>query len=77
MIAGSEEFRQTLEGDGIVAHAESALPGISLDIVAAQNDTEQDLPPADYYSHINMTKNPKVIGRVLHYLKGSVPRTVG
>jgi triacylglycerol lipase len=62
------EFRQTLKGDGIVAHADSLLPGISLDIIPVSAVTGDDLPPAHQYCHINLTKNPLVNDRVMHYL---------
>lgn len=62
------EFRQTLDGDGIVAHAESSLPGISLDIIPLAQESEGDLPPASHYCHINMTKNHRVNDRILFYL---------
>ncbi|HII99560.1 MAG TPA: acetyltransferase [Methanoregula sp.] len=70
-MSGKEEFRQTLDGDGIVAHAESALPGISLDIIPPAPEREGDLPPINQYCHINMTKNPLVNDRILFYLTGS------
>ena len=34
-IADDGKYHATLEGDGVVAHRESALPGISLDILSA------------------------------------------
>ncbi|PKL65284.1 MAG: acetyltransferase [Methanomicrobiales archaeon HGW-Methanomicrobiales-3] len=68
VMTENEEFFQTLDGDGIVAHAESALPGISLDIIPLAEETAGDLPPANQYCHINMTKNPLVNDRILFYL---------
>jgi triacylglycerol lipase len=65
---GIRKFRQTLEGDGIVAHAESVLPGISLDVIPAMPDTGGNLPPVNQYCHINLTKNPKVNDRIMEYL---------
>lgn len=73
-MTGTRTFRQTLDGDGIVAHAESALPGISLDIIpAALTDTDGTLPQANQYCHINLTKNPRVNDRVMQYL--TIPRS--
>jgi pimeloyl-ACP methyl ester carboxylesterase len=66
--AGTGSFHQTLEGDGIVAHTESELPGVSLDILPAGSDHEVHLPPASQYCHINLTKNPQVNDRILQYL---------
>jgi triacylglycerol lipase len=67
-MTGTQNYRQTLDGDGIVAHAESVLPGISLDVITASPDTEGNLPPMNQYCHINLTKNPQVINRILHFL---------
>jgi pimeloyl-ACP methyl ester carboxylesterase len=67
---GKGGFRQTLAGDGIVAHAESHLAGASLDIIPAPHEDEGDLPPPALFCHINLTKNPMVAGRVIHYLTG-------
>jgi pimeloyl-ACP methyl ester carboxylesterase len=63
-------YRATLEGDGVVAHRESVLPGISLDILSALPEQEGDLPPPDQYCHINLPRNPVVIDRIMHYLTG-------
>lgn len=73
VLAGDNEFRQTLAGDGIVAHAESVLPGVSLDVISAPLQTEENLPPPDQYCHIHLTKNPRINDRILYYLTGSVP----
>jgi len=61
-IGGDGKYRTTLDGDGIVPHRESALPGISLDIIPAAAGREAQ------YSHINLPRNPQVIGKILHYL---------
>ena len=71
-VMDKEEFCQTLEGDGIVAHTESALPGISLDIIPLCSN-EADLPPPSRFCHIGMTKNPLVNERVLFYLTSNCP----
>jgi triacylglycerol lipase len=70
-MTGHEGFRQTLEGDGIVAHAESVLPGVSLDVIPASPGPAGSLPPVNQYCHINLTKNPKINNRIMHYLTGS------
>lgn len=67
-MTGRKEFRQTLDGDGIVAHTESILPGITLDIIPIPEEITGDLPPASQYCHISMTKNPRVNSRIMHYL---------
>jgi triacylglycerol lipase len=69
-LAGKQGFSQTLSGDGIVAHAESILPGVSPDIIPADMKGAGYLPPASQFCHINLTKNPLVHDRVLHYFIG-------
>jgi pimeloyl-ACP methyl ester carboxylesterase len=61
-------YRTTFEGDGIVTHGESALPGISLDIIPAVQENGTPLPEAGQYCHINLPRNPVVMERVLRYL---------
>jgi len=63
-------YALTGNGDGIVAHRESALPGVTLDILPAEKDDTMDLIPVDQYCHINLLKNPRVIGRIMEYLTG-------
>jgi pimeloyl-ACP methyl ester carboxylesterase len=63
-------YRATLYGDGVVPHVESMLPGISLDIIPAPREQVDHLPAPDQYCHINLPKNPVVIGRVMQYLTG-------
>ena len=67
---GDGEYSLTGNGDGIVAHRESALPGVTLDILPADRDDPMDLIPVDQYCHINLLKNPRVIERILEYLTG-------
>jgi triacylglycerol lipase len=64
-------YRATLNGDGVVTHRESILPGISLDILLAPGDRVDHLPAPDQYCHINLPKNPVVIKRVMQYLSGT------
>jgi triacylglycerol lipase len=66
-------WRETWDGDGIVPHSESRLPGISLDILPAGPDGSGDLPSPDQYCHINLPKNPVVIERIMQYLTRPVP----
>jgi pimeloyl-ACP methyl ester carboxylesterase len=67
-IATDGGWQQTYEGDGIVPHRESRLPGISLDIVSLDpDDAALSLPPGQY-GHINLPKNPVVIERIMRYL---------
>jgi len=66
-------WQKTWDGDGIVTHRESQLPGISLDILPAGPDGSGDLPPPDQYCHINLPKNPVVMDRILQYLTQPVP----
>jgi hypothetical protein len=61
-------YRATLEGDGIVSHQDSGLPGISLDVLSASLEGESHLPAADQFCHINLPRNPLVIDRIMQYL---------
>ncbi len=66
-------YRQTLAGDGVIAHSEAALPGIPLDIIPPGPDASgQDQRP-DLFCHISLPKNPVVIDRIMQYLT-EVPR---
>ncbi len=67
-MAEDGKYRATLDGDGIVAHRESALPGISLDVLSASLEGEDHLPAPEQYCHINLPRNPLVIDRIMHYL---------
>ena len=71
-MAEDGRYRSTLEGDGIVAHRESVLPGISLDVLSASLNGEDHLPEPDQYCHINLPRNPVVIDRIMQYLIGEV-----
>jgi triacylglycerol lipase len=66
-------WEETWDGDGIVPHSESRLPGISLDILPAGPGGDVLVPSPDQYCHINLPKNPLVIDRILHYLTCPVP----
>ena len=61
-------WQETLDGDGIVPHSESCLPGMSLDILPLNLDIVSRLPPPDQYGHIHLPKNRIVIKRILQYL---------
>jgi pimeloyl-ACP methyl ester carboxylesterase len=70
-IGDDGKYRPTLEGDGVVAHRESVLPGISLDLLSASPGGEGRLPAPDQYCHINLPRNPEVIGRIMQYLNST------
>jgi triacylglycerol lipase len=73
-MAENGRYRATLDGDGIVAHRESVLPGISLDVLSASLEVEDHLPVPDQYCHINLPRNPLVIDRIMQYLTGEAGR---
>jgi triacylglycerol lipase len=62
------KYRATLDGDGVVTHRESVLPGISLDILSGSFEGEDHLPAPDQYCHINLPRNPLVVDRIMQYL---------
>jgi triacylglycerol lipase len=68
------KYSPTLEGDGVVANRESLLPGISLDVLSASPEGEDQLPAPDQYCHINLPRNPVVIGRIMQYLTGTLKK---
>jgi hypothetical protein len=72
-IGTDGRYRQTLTGDGVIAHSEAALPGITLDIIPTGPDASGQYPRPDLFCHINLPKNPAVIDRILQYLT-EVPR---
>jgi hypothetical protein len=61
----------TRDGDGIVPHTESVLPGVSLDILPAGNGEERALPSPGLFCHISLPKNPVAIDRIMEYLARS------
>ena len=61
------KYRTTFDGDGLVPHGESALPGITLDRIRAEEQGE-GFPLPGQYCHINLPRNPVVMDRVLGYL---------
>jgi hypothetical protein len=68
-MAEDGRYRATLDGDGtVVAHRESVLPGISLDVLSASLKGEDHLPEPDVYCHINLPRNSIVIDRIMQYL---------
>jgi hypothetical protein len=67
-MAEDGRYRVTLDGDGVVAHRESVLPGISLDVLSASFEGEDHLPAPDQYRNINLPRNPVVIERIMQYL---------
>ena len=72
-IGDDGRYRQTFAGDGVVAHSESVLPGISLDIIPPGPDASGQYPRPDLFCHINLPKNPAIIDRIMQYLTG-IPR---
>ena len=67
-IGKDGRYRQTLEGDGVVAHSESRLPGISLDIIPPGPDASGQCSRPDLFCHINLPRNPAVIAHIMQYL---------
>jgi triacylglycerol lipase len=65
---GDGGWTETWDGDGIVPHSESHLPGITLDILPFGPDDSDRLSPPDQYCHINLPKNPVVIKQIMQYL---------
>ncbi|HVP96193.1 acetyltransferase [Methanoregula sp.] len=59
-------WAMTFAGDGIVPHADSVLPGASLDILPAHpSDLEKD---PSQYCHLQLPRAPEVVDRVMEYL---------
>ena len=61
-------YQETFDGDGIVPNRESALPGVSLDILSTGLGSDDALSQPGQYCHINLPRNPVVMQRVLQYL---------
>ena len=57
----------TWEGDGIVTHVDSHLPGA--EIVILPRDLENFKQYPDHYSHIKMPRNSEVVEQVIMFLK--------
>lgn len=72
---GDGKYHPTFHGDGLVTHSESALPGISLDIIEAGEGTEDESLPPGQFCHIHLPRNPVVIERVIGYLTLPMDRT--
>jgi len=66
--AGDGSYTATFDGDGIVPNRESALPGVSLDIISSGDAGGTTLPPPGQFCHIHLPRNPVVMDRVLEYL---------
>jgi triacylglycerol lipase len=67
-LTGDGKYRTTLDGDGIVAHRESVLPGILPDVITPGDYLGDPLPPPGQYCHIHLPRNPAVMERVTRYL---------
>lgn len=61
-------YHPTFRGDGLVTHRESALPGITLDIIPAETGNKEKDPSPGQFCHIHLPRNPVVMERVLEYL---------
>lgn len=61
-------WRQTLHGDGVVAHSESVLPRVPLEILAPGPDGGGRQIPPHHFCHIQLPRNPAVIDRVMEHL---------
>ena len=61
-------WRQTLHGDGVVAHSESVLPGVPLEVLAPGSDGDARRIPPLHFSHIQSPRNTAVIDRVMEHL---------
>ncbi|MGA2917625.1 esterase/lipase family protein [Methanoregula sp.] len=66
--AGGETYRTTFAGDGIVAHTESCLPGISPVVITSGKENQNPALSPARYCHINLPRNPAVMERILQYL---------
>jgi pimeloyl-ACP methyl ester carboxylesterase len=74
-LDGAGRFRRTLDGDGVVATSESALPGVPLDLLvpgAADGGV-----PAGAFCHIGLPRNPAVIERVMLHLSQDSSDPIG
>jgi len=54
------------DGDGIVSHRDSYLPGATVEILPADPSGFSRAP--DQYCHIQLPRNPEVMDRVRGYL---------
>lgn len=66
-------WQRTLCGDGVVAHSESALPGVPLEVFAPGPGHGRPRIPPQQFCHIRLTWNPAVIDRVVEYLLAPAP----
>lgn len=58
---------QTLQGDGIVPHTDSFIPGAGIEIISAP---EQGYGGDPYqFCHFNLPRNPVIMQRVIRYLQ--------
>jgi triacylglycerol lipase len=66
-------WERTLCGDGVVAHSESALPGVPLEVLAPERDGRGREIPPHHFCHIRLPRNPAVIDRVMEHLLDPAP----
>jgi pimeloyl-ACP methyl ester carboxylesterase len=64
-------YQVTLEGDGIVAYRQSAVPGISLDILPVPPEQDDPRIPPELYSHFLLPKNSVVIDWIMENLQNN------
>lgn len=74
-LDGEGRFRRTLDGDGVVATSESALPGVPLDLLVP-GAGDREVPPG-HFCHIIFPRNPAVIERVMAHLSQGSPEPIG
>jgi triacylglycerol lipase len=62
---------QTYEGDGIVPHTDSFLPGADHRLLPVTLGQFRESP--HLYSHLHLPYNPEVIGEIMRYLLNPLP----
>jgi pimeloyl-ACP methyl ester carboxylesterase len=65
-FCGERQWQITCQGDGIVPHTDSFLPGAGLDILPVRREGLGDSP--FHYCHFNLPRNDEIMTRVLSYL---------
>jgi len=65
-FCGDLGWQMTCQGDGIVPHTDSLLPGAGLDILPLRPEGLGETP--FQYCHFNLPRNDEIMARVLFYL---------
>lgn len=65
-FCGEQGWQTTFQGDGIVPHTDSFLPGAGLDILPLRSEGLGNSP--FQYCHFNLPRNDEIMNRVLFYL---------